>query len=138
MNGPSDIFIGPKRAALTIAAVFFWKENKAMTESQKAKIIKLRADGNGCRAIASKLGMSVNTVKSFCKRNNINTETAAKLTETHVTQITCCENCGNEVQQVKGRRFKRFCSDKCRAAWWNRNLNLVKRKAWGGYFSQED
>lgn len=48
-----------------------------MTESQKAKIIKLRADGNGCRAIASKLGMSVNTVKSFCKRNNINSETAA-------------------------------------------------------------
>lgn len=130
MNGPSDIFIGPKRAALTIAAVFFWKENKAMTESQKAKIIKLRADGNGCRAIASKLGMSVNTVKSFCKRNNINTETAAGLTERHVTQITRCENCGKEVQQIKGRRFKRFCSDQCRAAWWNRNLDLVKRKAY--------
>ena len=27
LNGSSNIFIGPKRAALTTAAVFFWKEN---------------------------------------------------------------------------------------------------------------
>ena len=130
MSGSSDIFTRPKRAALTIDAVFCQKENKAMTESQKSEIIKLRAAGNGCRAIASKLGMSANTVKSFCKRNNINAETAAGLTETHAGKITRCENCGKPVQQVKGRRFKRFCGDSCRAAWWNRNLHLVKRKAY--------
>ena len=100
-----------------------------MTESQKSKIIKLRAAGNGCKAIANKLGMSVNTVKSFCKRNNIDAETAARLTEKPAGEITHCENCGKDVQQVKGRRFKRFCSDQCRAAWWNRNLGLVKRRA---------
>ena len=101
-----------------------------MTESQKSKIIKLRAAGNGCKAIANKLGMSVNTVKSFCKRNNIDAETAARLTEKPTGEITHCENCGKDVQQVKGRRFKRFCSDRCRADWWNRNLGLVKRKAY--------
>ena len=76
-----------------------------MTESQKSKIIKLRAAGNGCKAIANKLGMSVNTVKSFCKRNNIDAETAARLTETHAGEITHCENCvepESRVSEEKG------------------------------------
>jgi DNA-binding CsgD family transcriptional regulator len=43
-----------------------------MTDHQKAQIIKLRAAGNGYGKIARTLGISLNTVKSFCRRNDIN------------------------------------------------------------------
>lgn len=39
-----------------------------MTDNQKAQIIKLRAAGNGYGKIAKTIGISVNTVKSFCGR----------------------------------------------------------------------
>ena len=39
-----------------------------------------------------------------------------------------CMNCGDEVPQNPGRKVKKFCSDKCRHAWWNRNLDQVNRK----------
>jgi DNA invertase Pin-like site-specific DNA recombinase len=42
-----------------------------MTDHQKAQIIKLRAAGNGYGKIARTLGISLNTVKSFCRRNDI-------------------------------------------------------------------
>ena len=100
-----------------------------MTGKQKTQIIRLRADGKGYRAIASKLGISVSTVKSFCIRNNINAETAKQYTETLVTETTFCENCGKEFQQPVKRKKKRFCSDECRSKWWNSHLSLVKRKA---------
>lgn len=43
-----------------------------MTDNQKAQIIKLRVAGNGYGKIARTLGISLNTVKSFCRRNDIN------------------------------------------------------------------
>ena len=43
-----------------------------MTDNQKAQIIKLRAAGNGYGKIAQTIGISVNTVKSFCRRNDVN------------------------------------------------------------------
>ena len=48
-----------------------------MTDNQKAQIIKLRAAGNGYGKIAQTIGISVNTVKSFCRRNDINGDMAA-------------------------------------------------------------
>ena len=100
-----------------------------MTESRKAKIIKLRAAGKGYRVIASTLGIPVNTVKSFCIRNHINAETAPGLAASLPTETSLCDNCGKEIQQMPKRKKKRFCSDKCRNRWWNSHLSLVKRKA---------
>ncbi len=40
-----------------------------MTEQQKKQIIVLRKQFFGYKAIAKKLNLSVNTVKSFCRRN---------------------------------------------------------------------
>ena len=48
-----------------------------MTDNQKAQIIKLRAAGNGYGKIAQTIGISVNTVKSFCRRNDVNGDMAA-------------------------------------------------------------
>ena len=42
-----------------------------MTETQRKRITKLRQQGFGYAAIASELRMPVGTVKTFCRRNNL-------------------------------------------------------------------
>lgn len=100
-----------------------------MTDNQKAQIIKLRAAGNGYGKIAQTLGISLNTVKSFCRRNDIKGNTAIEPSVTLTGETTACENCGREIQQIAKQKKKRFCCDKCRNEWWNSHLDQVKRKA---------
>lgn len=84
-------------------------------ENKKA-IIHLREQDIGYTEIAKRLDLSVNTVKSFCKRNNLG--------GTKAIDINSCENCQKELIQKKGRKLKRFCCDSCRSSWWNRNGKL--------------
>ena len=101
-----------------------------MDDKQKEKIIKLRAKGKGYKTISNILGINVNTIKSFCKRKNINAETASKLLERIPIETTFCDNCGREIKQMPKQKKKRFCSDECRIQWWNSHLDQVKRKAY--------
>jgi endogenous inhibitor of DNA gyrase (YacG/DUF329 family) len=103
-----------------------------MTEEQKLQIIKLRADGYGYIRVAQMLGISENTVKSFCRRYNLTGKATVELTKTPILsgeRIHLCMSCGVAVKQNPGRKEKKFCSDKCRMKWWNNNLDSVKRKA---------
>ena len=79
-----------------------------MDNEQKASIIRMRSDGMTFSEIANQLQLSINTVKSFYRRN-------AK-TE---TPLEACMNCGNPIVQTKHKRQKKVCSDKCRNAWWS-------------------
>ncbi len=100
-----------------------------MTENQKTQIRKLREAGNGYGKIAQALGISLNTVKSFCRRNAV-IETVGKESEPLTTgEITSCDNCGKTIMQIAKQKKKRFCCDKCRNEWWNGHLDQVKRKA---------
>lgn len=100
-----------------------------MTDNQKAQIIKLRVAGNGYGKIAQTLGISLNTVKSFCRRNDISGNTANEPSAILTGETTFCENCGRTIQQIAKQKKKRFCCDKCRNTWWNSHLDRVKRKA---------
>ena len=100
-----------------------------MTDSQKQQIMRLRAAGDGYGRIAQEVGISVNTVKSFCRRNKIDEGTSLEQITVFTGETTYCENCGKEIRQIAKRKKKRFCCDKCRNAWWNSHLDLVKRKA---------
>jgi len=40
-----------------------------MDDIQKTRISELRTEGYSCKRIAQELGLSENTVKSFCRRN---------------------------------------------------------------------
>ena len=42
-----------------------------MTDEQRVQIINLREAGNGYKKIGQLLGLSENTVKSFCQRRNL-------------------------------------------------------------------
>ena len=101
-----------------------------MTRDQQEEIRRLRASGEGYKRIAATLGLSVNTVKSFCQRENAkqavlcpaNTDHChAGLPQENVTGETGCLRCGKPVAQIPGRRKRLFCSDACRMGYW-RNL----------------
>lgn len=47
-----------------------------MTDKQKQKIIALRRDGAGYGRIAAAVGISINTVKSFCRRHSLTAKKA--------------------------------------------------------------
>ena len=42
-----------------------------MTEEQAGQIMALRIEGNGCKAIASALGLSRDIVRNYCKANGL-------------------------------------------------------------------
>ena len=94
-----------------------------MTDAQREKIIGLRTNGLGCKKIAQEMGLSENTVKSFCRRM-----TAAKPEATKMGD-SVCECCGKPVEQILGRKKRRFCSDSCRTKWWNKHTHLMKANA---------
>lgn len=43
-----------------------------MTENDKEKIRALRLQSTGYKGIATILGLSINSVKGYCKRNELN------------------------------------------------------------------
>ena len=98
-------------------------ENEAMTNEQKMLIASLREEGLGYKRIADRVGISVNTVKSFCKRNDGKPAAMPK------SDTSVCRNCGKKIMQTQGKKRRKFCSDECRRKWWNSHLDLVDRRA---------
>ena len=52
-----------------------------MTDEQKQQIIALRRDGVGYGRIAAQLQISINTVKSFCRRHSLAARTDGAVCE---------------------------------------------------------
>ena len=84
-----------------------------MTRDQQEEIRRLRDCGEGYKRIAAMLGLSVNTVKSFCQRENakqaalypVNTDHChTSLPQGNVTGKAVCLRCGKPVAQIPGRR----------------------------------
>ena len=88
-----------------------------MATDKSMEIMKFRQQGLGYRRIAAVTGYSLNTVKSVCRR-------AAEQQEEKV-----CLQCGAKVEQPPHRKEKKFCSDKCRMAWWEAHPERLNRKA---------
>ena len=95
-----------------------------MTLIQKKIITDMRSNGASYAEIANTLELSKNTVKSYCQRNKLFQTTIVKK-----DNCTYCKQCGQEMEIIAGRKLKKFCSDKCRMAWWVANPNQLNRKA---------
>jgi endogenous inhibitor of DNA gyrase (YacG/DUF329 family) len=91
-----------------------------MTLSQKTQITEMRRRGETYAAIATCLDLSENTIKSFCRRN---------ISICNQMMDDCCPQCGFSLVHLLHKRQKRFCSDKCRLAWWKAHPELLNRKA---------
>ena len=83
------------------------EEECFMTDLERKKIDVLRKQGLGYKKIAADVGLSLNTVKSYCKSHPVSYEG------------TFCLQCGTEVKQTAHKRQRKYCSDACRAAWWS-------------------
>ena len=100
-----------------------------MNELQKERIAILRRQGESYTKIADALGISVNTIQSYCRRNKIGVELPA-VTE---TDSRFCKQCGVELIQQSGRKTRRFCTDKCCADWWKAHPEQLGKKAVYGF-----
>ncbi|MBQ7574398.1 MAG: helix-turn-helix domain-containing protein [Clostridia bacterium] len=90
-----------------------------MTSEQKYDIDRLQQRGMGYRKIASELGVSPNTVKSYLRRNQNSTKEIQGV----------CKQCKKPVKQTPHKKAKVFCSNYCRSKWWRNNTDLVESKA---------
>lgn len=102
-----------------------------MNNIEREQIIALRTAGQSYARIAGTLNLSVNSVKSFCRRNALSSGVGSSIK--HIKDeaplgATSCEQCGQLTVQTPGRKHKRFCSDTCRTAWWNAHRTQVRRK----------
>lgn len=99
-----------------------------MNDTQRQQIKKLRGLNYSYSRIADALGLSINTVKTYCTRHGLggNSSQSMKPREMDGSFCLCC---GVPVMQQPGRKEKKFCSDSCRNKWWNSNLDKVNRKA---------
>lgn len=96
-----------------------------MTQQQKERIAEYRATGASYGQIAKALGLSVDTVKSYCQRNPIEKE-PPKLVEAACADR--CPQCNALLEQIPKHRQKRFCSPRCRTTWWKTHSEAMIRK----------
>jgi len=97
------------------------REETTMTNEQHLKIMALRQQGYGYIRISQQLGISDNTVRSFCRRNELVKSTKAA--------VLNCKQCGKQIKALAGRKPRTFCSDACRSFWWNHHQECVNRRA---------
>lgn len=97
-----------------------------MTEEQKLQIMRFRNEGFGYAKVADKLGISKDTVKSFCRRNGLN----GKAVQIDVVDTgSGCRECGKALHQEEGKKQRVFCSEECRITWWHKHPEKIKQKA---------
>ena len=92
-----------------------------MTKDEVARLDEMRIDGLTPVAIAAKLDMPISTVTSHIRRHPVPEGTVV------------CKQCGSLIKVEKGKKTRKFCSNECKVAWWNRHRyerkdNLITRK----------
>lgn len=93
-----------------------------MTLEEKTQIKKMRLSGESYSKISQTLKLSENTIKSFCRRNNLQGYEEVGILEN-------CKNCGTSLINTEKHKPKKFCSDNCRLNWWKNNKDQIKKKA---------
>ena len=86
-----------------------------MTTEEKNKVLTLSRKGMEGKEIAKSLSIPYENIKKYLQR--------------HKDDPVTCSFCGNEMSQQVGKRFKRFCCDKCRMNYWNRHKKVESRKS---------
>jgi len=94
-----------------------------MTSEQKKRLEQLRSGGIGYKRMATELGLSLNTVQSYCRRHPDEMRVLGCSTENK------CLCCGAYLHHKPGAKKRKFCSDRCRITWWNAHPEAsAKRK----------
>ena len=99
-----------------------------MTGEQKQRIQDMRQRGSSYADIASAVGLTKNSVKTFCWRNNLTACDASNDTGNEDNKDTC-KHCGKKLRQKSKQKPKTFCDDACRLAWWRKHRDKLDKKA---------
>lgn len=105
------------------------KRDDFMTNEQQEKIRRLRLNGAGYTKVANELGMSKETVKSFCRRNGLAGKAEDMSAKQKEEEGVVCRNCGKPLEQSPGKKIRKFCSKQCRETWWKKNPEKIKKRA---------
>lgn len=100
-----------------------------MNDIEREQVKKLRERGYSYGRIASQLGLSKDTIKSYCRRHGLAGYANPNIAGKQIDDLKFCKTCGMVVIQNPGRKEKKFCSDICRMKWWNNHIDQVKKKA---------
>jgi hypothetical protein len=94
-----------------------------VTGKEKDTVHQMRTEGLSCSAIATSLGISVNTIKSYCQRNKVILGEKKIKSTAHIEQSgsSNCKQCGKLILQSGRHRPRKFCSETCRRVWWKIN-----------------
>lgn len=93
-----------------------------MTEQEKNVIDAMLNEGWSYAQIAHEMGLSRNTVASYCRRH-------LTVTGKQEKPGKVCAQCGRSIPFSRQIDMKRFCSYACRMAWWRAHPELLNRKA---------
>ncbi len=123
-----------------------------MTNEQRNRITDLRMQGLGYTAIASKVGLSRDSVKAYCRTHKLGgklgepvsprattpTEEQATESEDSAEKFTGrCRNCGALFSRGGKTKTRKYCSAECRQKWWNSHPDQVRQKALYPYVCPE-
>ena len=120
------LFFRPKSAFLSRWVIEENPRNGGnhMTTDEKRMLMTYRQQGLGYKKIGQLMGLSVNTVKTYCKRHDL----GGSVTNQPGSTEKACKCCGTTLVQTPGRKRRVFCSDACRTKWWNAHPELVKHR----------
>jgi hypothetical protein len=111
---------------LRIAEFRHFRSVKAMTDTQKEKILAMRMQGIGYHVIGRTLHLNENQVQLYCKSRGL----AGDGSLVHLNHdVWCRENnrcilCGRKLNQPRLGRRKNFCDGRCRTRYFRLKNNL--------------
>jgi uncharacterized Zn-finger protein len=100
-----------------------------MTQQQKTTIARLRGQGKSYGEIGQRTGLSPNTVKTWCRRNQAAPKPESRAVDVVEYDPRHCRCCGAALQQREKCKPRKFCCDACRRAWWNAHPEASQRQA---------
>lgn len=80
--------------------------------------------GRSYAFIGNELGISKDTVKSFCRRNSL-----ASADISVIDGTDRCRECGRKIEQRPKKKKQIFCCKACREKWWAQHPEQVRRRA---------
>ena len=108
-----------------------------MTEKNKTTILEMRAAGKSYKEISAVLGINASALKAFVSRHRSqdnNPDTLKAFVHRHSNQHNNPDNdqntrkcifCGRGLSE-DARTNQRFCSTKCKNAWWKAHPNQIE------------
>ena len=93
-----------------------------MTNQERSQIRAYQLEGLSPKQISELTGISHNTIRVHCYRHPV-----SKLEIADHKGV--CRHCGKPLTQTPHKKARRYCSDKCRMAWWKDNDAKMNKKA---------